>query len=781
MTPKVMVVTSPFVADAGDVLEALAGEGPLNPEVAGQVLNLETTLEEAPENIAATAGGMPAAILGEGDPDSVGTPGLDEVVPPDAEWDVYVDVTTAPGTTSGALSSVADATAVVDEGVDEGVGRAKKEIATKARAEEFIAALARDIPTRETLQAINDFIMGFDLHEADSARLVVALLSAPKRDHYDCDADDLAVHFGRYLMGARGVEEVWRETLNQRIEALLPNLERGGNRYEVTKLGEFAVLLSDADFEGLWQRIRARSRQEGSAYPATAFLQTVFGCGYRLERVGFALREMLALGLDPDPKFASGVSYELRLTFWPPNDRQKRFPFSSSMGIGDHDELDVAGIVKDVLSGVSLPLTDDGAEVLLMAWRQLTLSQQTQILRTTREWPEERAAVVTAMYCGERLRPRGPGEISADETVGRVAEGARLKVLDAVSTLDPNAEDVVSSLLLAERFLRHHAVFGPFEQHVVDGVTIEVGRMFKTDRRPIVVILWPVEIANQPVLAPCFAYKSQSQGAWRSSVRLNPRGSSFEIAKAGTYTQGTLLHPELEDLLEGQFRDARGLLYGRLDDLAVIFSDGLSWWAERWLHRTQEEVVVLPTPSLAEIQRIQIDATFVSDAENLGQADRRRGAKLVTALKKVKYPPGFIPDFKQQPHVVKPGRHHPWLGAYTLSIFRGARVDGMDLEWGMAEDTQGRVWIEFIRPMNQKVTRLGTLSPTIDTGFLTAKPLEYYSQVKLLPAKYYRVVPNQTSWTEDPYVDITPLLAELKPVKDFIRSHQPRRRPQPAP
>jgi len=133
-------------------------------------------------------------------------------------------------------------------------------------------------------------------------------------------------------------------------------------------------------------------------------------------------------------------------------------------------------------------------------------------------------------------------------------------------------------------------------------------------------------------------------------------------------------------------------------------------------------------------------------------------------LDHIQYPQGFIPDFTQQP-LKTYQRHQSVLGDFTCYEFGGAKLGGRDLVWTMALDSQGRTWVQSVRYADAKPNSYGVYSEALDIGILASKPLEYDHQAEVLRRddrehRYFRP-------TKSRYVDITPMLGQLEPMRRF--------------
>ncbi len=123
---------------------------------------------------------------------------------------------------------------------------------------------------------------------------------------------------------------------------------------------------------------------------------------------------------------------------------------------------------------------------------------------------------------------------------------------------------------------------------------------------------------------------------------------------------------------------------------------------------------------------------------------------------------GFVPDFSKGPIKEPIELDHTLLGKITVETYRG-KLNGRSIEWNIAYDKDKRVWIDSIRPADGKVNSYGLPEEIIDSGLLTNKPLEYHTQAAALREG------SQKAFFNERYADITPMLSNLLPIREFKR------------
>ncbi|MFA4891533.1 MAG: hypothetical protein WC604_04290, partial [Candidatus Gracilibacteria bacterium] len=282
-------------------------------------------------------------------------------------------------------------------------------------------------------------------------------------------------------------------------------------------------------------------------------------------------------------------------------------------------------------------------------------------------------------------------------------------------------------------------------------------------------------------LFPRIVYKSHSEGGWRS-----PRGTKDQADKQGrispvykkglfkeAYTHETKVATEIADYLDIREEAAR--------ITNVNFNP-----METYFHENN--------PSLAETDTYGRDATDpyaevkVAPESNLFWRFRERGYQPggISATNASDYfrsldnyyPPGFIPDFSRGPIKQPVKRTHDLFGKIKTIVetYRGY-LNGRAVNWEIVrEDTananyQGRVWIGGIGFSSPQINSYGTNAEILLTGVLSHKPAEYNDYTTGLKYGSERIA------LDPRYDDITPLLDNLRPIREFRQARGIYRQP----
>lgn len=314
------------------------------------------------------------------------------------------------------------------------------------------------------------------------------------------------------------------------------------------------------------------------------------------------------------------------------------------------------------------------------------------------------------------------------------------------------------------RSLLSYDEFKPTGVVTVSGVDFYVGSVLKTNDRDQAVMY----VRGQGgYFYPRAFYKSQSDGGWRSC----PYVTDYLYSKGRSihYTQETKPHQSLLQYLEDSDQSGHKVnllskwrvFLGKIKRQEVV-TDPLRYFFQyhqkrdprpQWYTYDQEVRKYDDHDVLAEFQKYApgfYDKSFLGTdfAEVFKNFDFSRDGLS-----------GFVPDFKLPPFH-RMNMTHTLLGQITLESY-AASLNGQPIQWVMAFDKSGRVWIDRITFRGVGVNSYGVSPEVIDSGALTNKPVEYQSLVDALnPGIDYKKFNGR-------YVDITPLLDNLLPIKQF--------------
>lgn len=287
--------------------------------------------------------------------------------------------------------------------------------------------------------------------------------------------------------------------------------------------------------------------------------------------------------------------------------------------------------------------------------------------------------------------------------------------------------------------------------------------------RPHAVLYSTIEKDGKQVTVPRMLYKSNSDGGWRVGYGIS-HGRYVKEAHAGQahYTQETKLHPDILDALElaEPIDDTNLEITGKLLDIFTTDNPGAIE-----ANTAESEISYYKDPStdakFAPARRISAGYLETEIADELKVAGFDSiGAYFESLDGMFDAMPGFVPDFTKLPTQTH-AREHTMLGEILVDDYTGV-YGNQAVVWSMARDKDGAVWIENIRLANNEVSSYGNFTEIFDAGLLTNKPLEYPDQADGLKEMTEKV-PHKSG-----YVDITPVLARLKPIRQYKQALQAR-------
>lgn len=256
-------------------------------------------------------------------------------------------------------------------------------------------------------------------------------------------------------------------------------------------------------------------------------------------------------------------------------------------------------------------------------------------------------------------------------------------------------------------------------------------------------------------LQPRLFYKSNSDGGWRSTpyTFLDPYTRKTIYSKGeesgGHYTQTTKPVEAVAGYLDRA--SAKGTVKADF-----VINDYYNIWGNVMDNSTAFQVEI-------QSYKPEADMSSVTRLKPGGRKERNNIALSAEELRSlasgINYPEGFVPEFSQDNVVNTYVKNHTMLGECNVRVYE-ASLDGRPVEWHMAVDKEGRVWVDAIKFKNGKTSSFGTVAEVIDSGILTSKPIEYDNQA-------YGVLGTDFFAYQPDYVDQTPFLENLRPIQEF--------------
>lgn len=361
------------------------------------------------------------------------------------------------------------------------------------------------------------------------------------------------------------------------------------------------------------------------------------------------------------------------------------------------------------------------------------------------------------------------GNTIADTGTFRIGERATMGSLNRLSddtdTYNPNILKEKSDNIKANLEKKEHPedtntlelfnALPPVKGVRIDGQSFFLSQTASADGRYHCVGY--VQMENGQI-APRLFYKSNSDGDWRVAPYYE-RTVDEQGREQGYYSKG--------DTMEyGYVRETRVV-----DDLRTVLEDGaqkdrgaINNGQLRWLtdHFSKESLGVTNTYEDEVVEDIMgwgAKDSGVYDFVPGKGFQTKVGQTVAEVISKIEIPDMIKPDFSM-PVIGIRISEHPFLGQVTTEQIVGSNST---LVWNFSRDKEGRVWVSgIVNGRKKKPNSYGADDEVYSAGLLDNKPIEYKSQVAgLIEGVDYNPTGNGG------YVDITPLLDNLRVIQDY--------------
>jgi hypothetical protein len=287
---------------------------------------------------------------------------------------------------------------------------------------------------------------------------------------------------------------------------------------------------------------------------------------------------------------------------------------------------------------------------------------------------------------------------------------------------------------------------------------------------------------------PRLLYHSLSDGNWRSPPYLIGGHFLKEGADNGShYTQETKLVPQLTDVLIDFEEKGMISTVEQSDSPTRKFHLGAIRNDLTYMDEVRYYIDVSGTLSLSqkykpgnfireltqeEKFRIHDDPTYHQQIPTVigSVPDLKEKFGKIVAKNPISGE-NFFPDFENGIAIRKYFTNHSLLSQkgkrdILIRVYRSTLAQE-SVEWHMAQDKKGRIWIDRIHFTDAPINSYGLYSIVIDSGALTSKPLEYQRQVPGLNFNYTPPFLDYQPHGYPVYVDFTPILNELAPIRAY--------------
>ncbi|MFZ9595601.1 MAG: hypothetical protein ACO3A2_05930 [Bdellovibrionia bacterium] len=380
-----------------------------------------------------------------------------------------------------------------------------------------------------------------------------------------------------------------------------------------------------------------------------------------------------------------------------------------------------------------------------------------------------------------------------------------------IKAITAKLKDQNQSFILNELMKLNLTQLDPKDKIIIGNRTFYTTGILEGSQRPHVILYTEIEHEGQKLFVPRLFYKSRSDGGWRSCPQITEHG--YSKGNKIHYTQETKPHQDIihalqkletrpkERLTEDQENEVYSHFYwpdpNSKNELHPFRRNSNHFKEESKNQAESQLLKIFQECTPGDCFECDLAQDYAKATSNpLGRSLLTQATDLMCArifsnstFKSIEDQPkknfthyietlnqrfndeaiqGFIPNFNQAPDRTY-RFDHSLLGETTVQVFHSS-LNGKPLEWHMAKDQEGRVWIERIRNPQNRINSYGTDEQVLDSGILTNKPLEYTSQARAL-----LLGSEKREFSKDPdYVDITPILSQLLPIRQFIEAEQKR-------
>lgn len=324
--------------------------------------------------------------------------------------------------------------------------------------------------------------------------------------------------------------------------------------------------------------------------------------------------------------------------------------------------------------------------------------------------------------------------INTPTSIGGPSGGPEQESVDALNRIT----DIEGQLFLTRRIVDELPKLAPETMEKVGFGAVALGPLVKNGDRP-----WMMgyvighdsrrDPRAVPLVVPRIFYKSTSDGGWRVSLGFDEQGRYIKVdddkAHDGGYTQFSKPVESVVHMLEKQEQASDGVEL--TDDEAAKIKD--MFRINRFTHPSQR---TQPEPQIQEgiFQPNEVTVEYLFDEESdvyqlysPGTGYLVEASKARKALAAMTLPDGFTPSFDHPERSYS--FEHTTGGHAEVEVFMGIyRTE--PIEWHMATDQNGTVWVERIIAKGTEMSSYGTYNRVFLAGVLNAKPYEYAQQVQ---------------------------------------------------
>jgi hypothetical protein len=252
-------------------------------------------------------------------------------------------------------------------------------------------------------------------------------------------------------------------------------------------------------------------------------------------------------------------------------------------------------------------------------------------------------------------------------------------------------------------------------------------------------------------VTPRLYYRSQSEGEWRITPVIEPGG---RFSKGEKFESGYVRETRLIDSL-------RSVLEEKAKTGVEVPKDTSRWMRDHFKQQALGKRGYERYLDTADAAAAKFPEMFMKFKPGHGFETGPAEPPAREQLAQLEVPERYAPDFSKPLEIIK--SQHPILGEVTTE---SVCDNSGSLAWRFSYDGAGRVWVSGVSDVKELANSYGTDEKVVLGGVLDNKPLEYDTQVGGLESdqnhRDYELLPGGGH-----YVDITPLLDNLKVIQQF--------------
>lgn len=310
---------------------------------------------------------------------------------------------------------------------------------------------------------------------------------------------------------------------------------------------------------------------------------------------------------------------------------------------------------------------------------------------------------------------------------------------------------------------RYYPEFSPIVGIELEGQKFAFGPIFSDTSNRLHSVAYTPDLEHPGHYRSRLFYRSNSDGGWRVTPAIYDKGYN-----AGIFSKGDPKEERGGEYVWLTKPDRR--IVDLLEHLETTTGDILE---KQYTHQTISELFAMNRMNQEDMNHfddetrpVYIDGgSHIYDSYFPGKGYLKLAEQARFNLANMKLPKGFEPDFTTGPAYSYTTRHTIG-GRMAVEVFN-ASYNERPIEWHVATDENGSVWIDRILLKDSQLTDYGTPGEVIAAGALATKPYEYRSaQQDLEPGIDY--VDNLSPPYNHSYITMSPVIRTMPWYQHYV-------------